>query len=218
MLVFDLLLLGVVITLEPIPLTAFILVLASKNGARKGAAFILGWLASLVAVIALTLLLTGNDPPRPQTAPSLAALAVKILVGVVLVAIGARRWRRMGQPKPAKKTPRWQTGIENMSPWFAMALGVLTQPWGLVAAGVAIITGAKLSSWQDYFVLFMFCLISTATYIAMEIYAVAKPAQTQQFLTKTRSWVDTHTDQAIVILSLALGCWLVGQSLFVILS
>src|SRR3954454_3766304 len=81
MLVLTLVVLGLAITLEPIPLTAFILVLASRNGVRKGAAFIFGWLASLAVVIWATLLVTGNDPPKPNTTPSLAALAVKILIG-----------------------------------------------------------------------------------------------------------------------------------------
>ncbi len=47
--IFELLLIALVITLEPIPLTAFILVLASEGGVRKGAAFIFGWLLSLAA-------------------------------------------------------------------------------------------------------------------------------------------------------------------------
>jgi hypothetical protein len=47
MLVLSLVLIGLAITLEPIPLTAFILILASEAGVRKGAAFIFGWLASL---------------------------------------------------------------------------------------------------------------------------------------------------------------------------
>ena len=46
MLVLSLVLIGLAITLEPIPLTAFILILASKGGVRKGAAFIFGWLRS----------------------------------------------------------------------------------------------------------------------------------------------------------------------------
>ena len=142
-LVLNLLLIGLAISLEPIPLTAFILVLASKNGVRKGAGFIFGWLASLAVVIAVTVLVTGNKPPKSNTAPSLAALAVKILIGVVLIYIAVSRWRKMSQPKPPKKTPKWQTGIDNMSPWFAMALGPLTQPWGLVAAGVAVIVGSQ---------------------------------------------------------------------------
>jgi Sap, sulfolipid-1-addressing protein len=217
-LVLDLLLIGLVISLEPIPLTAFILVLASKNGVRKGAGFIFGWLASLAVVIAVTVLVTGNNPPKSSTAPSLAALAAKIAIGAVLVVIAVRRWRKMGQPKPPKKTPKWQTGIDSMSPWFAIALAPLTQPWGLVAAGVATIVEAKLSNWQDYLAVFLFCLIATATYLTMEIYAAFKPRQTQAFLAKTRTWIDTHTDQVIVIVSAVLGFWLIGGSIYLIVT
>lgn len=216
--ILDLILIGLAITLEPIPLTAFILVLASKGGVRKGAAFIFGWLLSLAVVVALTILVTGNKPPKPNTAPSLAALAVKILIGVVLVIIAVRQWRRMGKPKKPKKTPKWQTGIDNMSPWFAIALGPLTQPWGLVAAGVAVITEAKLSSWQSYIALFLFCVIATVTYLVMEIYAGFWPEQTQAFLTRTRAWIDTHTDQVIIVVSLALGFYLIAKSIYLIVT
>ena len=80
MIVLNLVLIGLAITLEPIPLTAFILVLASKGGVRKGAAFIFGWLLSLAIVIAFTVLVTDNKPPKPSTAPSLAALAAKLAI------------------------------------------------------------------------------------------------------------------------------------------
>ncbi len=218
MLVLSLVLIGLAITLEPIPLTAFILVLASRGGVKKGAAFIFGWLVSLAIVVAVTVLLTGNNPPRTKTAPSVAGLIVKTIIGAVLLVIALRRYRKLGQPKPPKKTPKWQTGIDNMSPWFAMALGPLTQPWGLVAAGVAVIVQAKLESWQSYLALFLFCVIATAAYLAMEIYAGFRPDETQAFLGRTRTWIDTHTDQVIIIVSLVLGFWLVGDSIYLIVS
>ncbi len=216
--IFDLVLIGLAITLEPIPLTAFILILASKGGVRKGAAFIFGWLLSLAAVIAITVLATDNRPPKPNTAPSLAALAVKIAIGVGLVLIAARQRRRMGRPKKSKRTPKWQTGIDTMSPWFAIALAPLTQPWGLVAAGVSTIVEAKLSSWEDYVAVILFCIISTATFIAMEIYAGFWPEQAQAFLARLRVWIDSHTDQVIIIVSLALGLWLIGKSTYLIVT
>ena len=43
--VLDLLLIGLAITLEPFPVTAFILILSAQKGTIKGLAFILGWLA-----------------------------------------------------------------------------------------------------------------------------------------------------------------------------
>ena len=76
--VLNLVLIGLAITLDPLPLTAFIVVLPSKRGVRKGAAFVFGWLLSLAVVVTVTVLATGNDPPKPSTAPSLAALAAKV--------------------------------------------------------------------------------------------------------------------------------------------
>ena len=216
--ILDLLLIGLVITLEPIPLTAFLLILLSKSGTRKGAAFIFGWLLSLAAVVAITVLVTGNKPPQPNTAPSLGALAAKIAIGVALVLIAVRQRRRMGKPRPPKKPPKWQTGLDNMSPWYAMGLAPLTQPWGLVAAGVAVITEAKLTSWESYIALFLFCLVSTAVYIALELYAGFRPERAQAFLGRIRTWIDTHTDQVIIVVSLVLGLWLVGKSIYLIVT
>ncbi len=216
--IFDLLLIAVVIALEPIPLTAFILVLSAEGGVRKGAAFIFGWLLSLAIVVSVTVLATGNNPPKPNTAPSLAALAVKMLIGVGLILIAVRHRRRMNQPKKPKKPPKWQAGLDEMSLWFAIALGPLTQPWGLVAAGVATIVQAKLTSWESYIALFLFCIVATSTYLVMEIYTGIRPEPAKALLSRLRSWIDRHTDQAIIIISLVLGFWLVGKSIYSIVS
>ena len=218
MLVLSLVLIGLAITLEPIPLTAFILILASEGGVRKGAAFIFGWLASLAIVIACTVLITGNNPPKPSTAPSLAALAAKLAIGAGLLVIAIRYYRKLGKPKPPKKPPRWQTHIDNMTPWYTIGLGPLTQPWGLVAAGVTVIVEAKLSSWQDYLTLVLFCVIATSSILAMEIYAGFRPEPAQQFLARLRQWINTHTDQVIIIVSLVLGFWLVVNSIYYLVT
>jgi len=216
--ILDLVLIGLVITLEPIPLTAFLLVLMSKGGVRKGAAFIFGWLVSLAVVVALTILATGNDPPKSNTAPSLAGIAVKLAIGVALVCIAFRRRVTMGRPKKPKKTPKWQAGIDNMSPWLAIGLGPLVQPWGLVAAGVATIMQAKIDSAQSAIAVFSFCLISTAVYLVLEIYAGFRPERAQALMVGVRSWIDAHTDQVIIVLSLGLGFWLIGKSIYVLVS
>jgi len=36
----------------------------------KGAAFVFGWLVSLAIVVTATVLATGNNPPKPDTAPA----------------------------------------------------------------------------------------------------------------------------------------------------
>ena len=216
--ILDLLLIGLVITLEPIPLTAFILILLAKGGTRKGAAFIFGWLLSLAIVVAGTVLVTGNKPPKPNTAPSLASLAVKIVIGTFLVRIAIRQRRRRGLPKKSKKPPKWQEHVDIMSPWFAMGLAPALQPWTLIAAGAATVVEAKLSSWESYLALIGFCVLASASYIAMEIYAGFKPDQSQAFLARIRTWLETHTDQAIIAGCLLLGFWLIASSIYYVIS
>ena len=212
--VLDLMLIGLAVTLDPLPLTAFMVVLLSRRGARKGAAYVFGWLVSLAIVVTITVAATGNNPPKPATVPSLAALAVKIAIGAVLVMIALRRIRARGRPKP----PKWQEHVDNMSPLFAMALAPALQPWVLIGAGAATVVEAKLSSWQSFLALFLYCVLASASYLAMEIYAVVRPEHSQAFLARFRIWIDTHTDQVIIGGSLVLGLWLIANSIYLIVT
>ena len=209
--VLNLLLIGLGITLEPFPLTAFILLLSAQKGIWKGLAFILGWLACLVVVIAVVLVTTKGKPPAPNTAPSTAALAVKLALGVALVVYAVYRWRRMGTPR---KPPTWMARLDGVSLWASAGLAAFLQPWALVAAGAATITQAKLSTPADYLTLVLFVLLATASFLYLELYATFAPAAASVRLQQLRTWLDTHRDQVIVWLCLLLGFWLAGNSLY----
>ena len=216
--VLDLMIIGVVIALDPLPLSAFLVVLPSKRGVRKGAAFVLGWLVSLAVVVTATVLATGNNPPQPNTAPSLASLAVRIALGAGLVAIAIRDRRRMGQPKKPKKPPKWQAHVDNMSPWFAMVLAPTLQPWALIGAGAATVVEAKLSSWESFLALAGFCVLASASYLAMEIYAVFRPDKSQALLARFQTWINAHTQQVIIWGSLIIGLWLIADGIYLIVT
>ena len=176
--ILDLFLIGLVVTLEPIPLTAMILLLASERGLLKGLGFTLGWLLTLVVIVAVTVLITAGKPLIPQSSPSTTALAVKLACGVVLVSVAARRRARPARTEP-KKQPKWMSSLDRINPLTAAGLGFLLQPWVLVVAGVATITQAKLSTGLEYFAVFAFCIWCTASYLVMEIYAALRPARSR---------------------------------------
>jgi len=213
--VLDLMLIGLAITVEPFPLSAFVLILGADRGAIKGLAFILGWLACLVAVIAAVVLATGGNPPAENTVPSDAALAVKLAAGVVLILLAWHQWRRMGRPR---QPPAWLARLDRLSMWAAAGLAAFLQPWTLVAAGAATIVGAKLSTVGDYLTLVFYCLLATASYLYLEVYAVFSPAAASSRLQQLRSWLDTHMDQVIIVIFLLLGFWLAGKSIYLLVS
>jgi hypothetical protein len=163
-------------------------------------------------------LATGNNPPKSDTAPSLAGLAVRAAIGAGLIALAIRQRRRMGKPKKPKKPPKWQEHVDNMSPWFAMGLAPTLQPWALIGAGAATVMEAKLSSWESYLALILFCVLASASYLTMEIYAVVRPARSRALLARFRTWTETHTDQVIIAGSLILGFWLMANSIYLIVT
>jgi hypothetical protein len=213
--VLDLLLIGLGIALEPFPLTAFILVLGAEKGIWKGLAFIVGWLACLVAVIAAVILATMNSPPKPQTVPSTAALAVKLAVGVALILIALRKKRRMGQPR---KPAAWLAKLDRLSLVSVAGLAAFLQPWTLVAAGATTITQAKLATAGSYLALALFCLLATSTFLYLELYATFARSGADATLNRLRDWLNTHQDQVVIAVFLLLGLWLAGKSIYLLIS
>jgi hypothetical protein len=209
----DLFLIGLVVTLEPIPLTAMILLLATEGGLLKGLGYVLGWLVTLVAIVALTVLITGGKPLIPNSNPSTGALAVKLAIGIVLVWYSYRHWGKWQSAEP-KGQPRWMTGIDRVNPVTAAGLGFLLQPWVLVTAGVADITQAQISNTAQYLALFAFCLLCSASLLAMETYAALRPETTKVKLAALLHWINSHRDQVIVFLSLGLGLYLTAKSIY----
>ena len=212
----DLFLVGLAITLEPLPLSAYLLLLSSENGTRKGLGFVLGWVLTLVALVVLTLAITGGQPLTSGSTPSTAVLVAKILLGVVLLVFAWRtRARRDG---PAPPPPRWKTGIDRIGFVPSMGLGFLLQPWPLVAAGIASITAANLSQATTVLTLAAFCLLASAGYLAIQVYAAASPVTARARLDALNAWIVTHRDGIAVVAAVAIGLYLIGKSAYLLLA
>jgi hypothetical protein len=214
--IIDLVLIGLAMALSPIALTIFILIVSSRNGVRKGAGFIFGWLVALAVVAAITISATGNKPPAGGSSPSIGILVAKIVLGLLLLGIAERQRRQMGRPPPPKKEPAWRARLDEMSVVFAVGLGAFFQPSVLVVTAAATITGAKLSSAADYLTLVLFGLLSVSTYISMEIYGAVRPTQSAEVLQRLNGWIDRHTDLIIVLGASALGLWLIGKNSYLL--
>lgn len=208
--VLDLVVIALAIAVFPLSVTAFVLVRAARRGLWKGLAFVLAWLACFVAVLAAVLLTTGGKPPAPRSAPSTASTAVRLAVGVALVWYGVHRHHT--GPRPAA-AGGMMARLDRISLWEAAALGPLLQPWGLVAAGAATVVDADLSHASSFAALFGYCLLATSSLLAREVYAAFAPDASRVRLGRLRVRLQTHQDQALVVLLLGVGLFLVGRSI-----
>ncbi len=104
--------------------------------------------------------------------------------------------------------------IDSINPLTAAGLAFVLQPWVLVAGGLSTIVDAKLSSAGEYVIVFAFCVWCSASYLVLETYAALRPEAVQTRLQAILEWINTHRDQAIVFLSLALGLYLMAKALY----
>jgi hypothetical protein len=205
----DLVLIALGIALQPFRLSAFVLILSTQNGTKKGLGFILGWLGCLLLVVAAVVLITGGQAVRFRTLPSTVVLSLKLALGIALIVIAVVQWRHRNR---ARHPPAWLTRLDTMSPWGAAVIAAILQPWTLVAAAAVTAAQARLSSVGDYVALASFCLLATSSFIVLELYAVFAPAASTQ-LAALRNWLDAHGNEVIVLLLLVVGLWLTGQSI-----
>ncbi|WP_406859406.1 GAP family protein [Streptomyces sp. HUAS MG47] len=217
--VLDLVVIGLCIAVFPLSLTAFVLVVSAPGGTWKGFAFIIGWLACFVAVLVAVLVSTGGTPPAPKSPPSTASSAVKLAIGVGLVAYGWYRHtvRKRTGPRP-RSTGGMAARLDRVSVWTAAGLAPLLQPWGLVAAGAATVVGADLSHTSSYLVLVAYCVLATSTLLAMQLYTMFAPDTARVRLGNLRTWLETHQEQALVAVALVAGVFLVGRSIYQLAS
>jgi hypothetical protein len=78
--------------------------------------------------------------------------------------------------------------------------------------------GSQLSPVGDWLALVVFCLLATSSFLVMELYAALAPAAAAANFEQIHKWIDTHQDQAIVVGSLAVGAWLLGHSIYLIVA
>jgi hypothetical protein len=103
-----------------------------------------------------------------------------------------------------------------MSSLFAVGLAPVLQPWGMIAAGVAVVVDAKLVSWESFLGLIFFGLLATSVLLAMEGLSILRPERADVVLTNVKVWIESHTDQIIIVVFAVLGLWLIGYSSYLL--
>ena len=69
-----------------------------------------------------------------------------------------------------------------------------------------------------YLTLLFFCLLATSSFLALELAVVFRPTAAGARIEALRTWLDTHRDQVIIVISLLLGFWLTGKSIYLLVA
>lgn len=192
-LILPLVLLGLMASLSPATIVVFVLVLGTARARVNAAAFLLGWGLSLTLVFAGSYALSASD--ASETAGGRAATAVlEILLGIVLLVLAARVWRRGETASSSTVMSSWGAGrlmdhMQGLTPTGAVVVGVLKQPWAITTAAALVVVHNHTTRLQVLVAFALFTVASTATVGLMFLYYARNPTEAKIRLAALRDQV-----------------------------
>jgi Sap-like sulfolipid-1-addressing protein len=199
--------LGLVIAVEPLPVIGFILVLSTPRGRANGVAFAAAWVATIAAIAAGVVALADVWSPESDHARSQLGYALQLAAGVVLLVAWRVRSRR---PAPsADPAPRgWMRRVDRLRRPGAAFLGFLLQPWPLTAAAMGAILRAGVGPTGAIVAAAVFAVLATSGLLAMLGYELLAPERARSRLGALRAWLETHRSTALTVAAGVVGAWL----------
>ena len=221
------LLLALLAPLEPLPLIAFIVVLSSRHGRSGALGFTGGWIVSAVIIAVAVWATAGSAPASEGSTPIAWVGALQVALGLGLVVLGVRR-RNSGRADgpldgptdgPTERTqPRWMTGVDNLGLVGAAVLGLLIQPWGVVAAADVAVLRTYDASPARFAGIVAVTVTCTAPYAIASLLAFLRPEQTTRRLAAVRPWFESHQRSMLSALIWFVAAWLILHGLTIMLT
>lgn len=207
------------IMVSPIPIVAVILMLFTERARINGPLFLLGWVAGLAALAVVAYSVASALGWGSGSAEDDAQVTFwRLLLGVVLLVLAARKWRKAIDPDAVDELPGWMSRIDRMTPARALGTGVVLSalnPKNL-ALGLGAMTGlAALGAPADQAAvgIAVFVVIASLSVAAAVVYHAVGGERSQRTLDAARTWLATHNDAVMAVLLLVFGVLLISQGL-----
>jgi hypothetical protein len=209
--------LGLMASLSPATIVVFVLVLGTARARVNAVGFLFGWGISLTLVFAGSYALAESD--ASQTDGGRTAVAVlEILLGLVLLVVTARLWRRgKNTPQSTVKSSwgadRLMEHMQGLTPFGAAVVGVLKQPWAITAAAALVVVHTHTTGLLVAIAFVLFTVASTATVGLMFLFYARNPREAHTRLAALRDWVVSAGPEMGALAGMLVGGFLIIHGL-----
>ena len=206
------------VAISPVPIIAVILMLFSRRARRNGPAFLVGWVIALVVVGSVVLELANLGRVSTGGTPSTAAEVLRLLLGVLLLFLAARRWRSRPKEGEEPHMPKWMETIDKITAGKAFGLGALLaglnpKNLALTLAAALTIADAGLSGAAPWIVLVLFIILASLAVASPVLYYLFAGQSAEKRLNTWKAWLVANNATVMFILLLFFGVALIGEGL-----
>lgn len=200
--------------LSPVPVIATLLVLASPSGRAGGVAYAVGRFVGVALVAVVVSLLA--DVITIESESSAAASILRVVLGLVLVGLAARKLAGRIRGDRDSAMPKWMSSIEGMSPrgtaGTGFALAVANPKELAFNAGAGLTVGAAgLAPAPTIGAALVYAVVACLTVFVPVALFLASPERVGGVLSRTRTWLVANNDVIMSVLFLVIGSVLIGD-------
>lgn len=205
----ELLPVAIAIALSPFPIVPVILLLLTGRARANGGSFLAGWFGGLVGVVGI-FTVAARAIELWDEVPTWASWT-RIVLGVVLVTLGVRKWASGGSRKEA---PAWMQSIGGYTPARAARLGTLLAVANpkvllLALAGGVAIGSAELGTTRAAAAVVAFALVGVSTVAAPVVLHLVLGERIVRPLGAAQRWLVANNDTVMSVVVIAIGVMLV---------
>jgi threonine/homoserine/homoserine lactone efflux protein len=209
---------GVGVALSPVPIIAVVLMLATPRGRVNGLSFLAGWILGLVVLGTIVLLVASGAEASEAGAPAEWISLVKLVLGVLLIALAVKQWRARPKGEEQPQLPAWMKTIDTFTPARSVGIAVVlaaVNPKNLilvVGAGAAIAqTGASTLDQA----------VALAVFVALATLGVGAPVaiyffmgeRASKILGELHDWMARENATIMAVICLIIGAKLIGDAI-----
>lgn len=210
------------VAISPLPIAAVILMLLTPSATANGLAFLAGWVVGLAAVGAIVLAIAGPaDLGQSGGQEPRVTGVVKLVIGVLLVALAARTWRKRPRSGETPALPKWLAAVDRFDAvragLLALALSAVNpKNLALTLTAALTIAGGGLSDGEAAGALAIFVLLGATTVATPVAAYLIAGRRASGALGSAKEWLVENNATVMTVLLLLIGVKLVGDGIGVI--
>lgn len=204
------------VAISPIPIIAAILMLLSPRARATSVGFLAGWVLGIAVAVTVFTLLSSLLPGPDSDASKPVQGTIKIVLGLLLIAVGAKQWQGRPRGEAAPAMPKWMSAIDTLTAVKSFGLGFLlsaVNPKNLImaiGAGVFIGGGALYTS-ADIITIVVFTVIAASTVAIPVVAYLAAADRMSAPLEALHQWLLHENAVVMAVLLAVIGVVMIGK-------